>query len=145
VPRQTRLAKIVRTLNQLTSDDRVIRLGRLRNEYISTLVGLGRQNLQIVLTGERRRHYLTDHPEMAQHEQAIRRVVLHPDEEHRNRKDPHTAIFYGRLDDDYFLRAAIVLQPKAGELKHSIFSFRLAKRKEVEDGRGAGRLLWRKK
>jgi hypothetical protein len=122
-----------------------MRVGRLQNEYVSEMIGLGRHNLEVVLTGERRRHYLTDHPEMAQHEDELRRVILNPDKVHRNRKDLHTAIFYRRLDDDYFLRVAVVLQPKAGELKHSVFSFRLAKQKEVEDGRRAGRVIWSRK
>ena len=106
------------------------------------MIGLGRHNLDVVLTGERRKHYLADHPEMPSHEDKLHDGVLLPDEVQRNRKDPRTAIFYKRLNDEYFLRAAVVLQPKAGELKHSIFSFRLAKQKEVEGARHAGRTIW---
>ncbi|MBI5652240.1 MAG: hypothetical protein HZC40_17625 [Chloroflexi bacterium] len=145
MPRHSAIAKIVRAINELTSDNYVMYLGRLRHEYVSEMIRLGRHNLVVVLTGERRRHYLTDHPEMIRCERELHRVVLQPDQVHRNRKDPHTAIFYKRFDDDYFLRAAIVLQPKAGELKHSGFSFRLAKEKEVEDGRRAGRVIWNRK
>jgi hypothetical protein len=114
-------------------------------DYVAAMIGLGRHNLEVVLTGERRRHYLKDHPEMVKHEDKLRGAVLRPGEVHRNRKDPHTAIFYKRLDDDYFLRVAVVLQKKAGELKHSVFSFRLAKQKEVDEGRHAGRVIWSRK
>ncbi len=138
-------AKTVHSIGELKSDDRVTKLGRLQMEYVATIIGLGRHNLEVILTGERRRHYLTDHPEMAQHENELRHVVLNPDEVHRNRKEPHTAIFYRRVDNTYFLRVAIVLQARAGTLKHSVFSFRLAKQKEVEAGRRAGRVIWSKK
>ncbi len=145
MPRQHRSAKLVRTIGELSSYDRVFKIGRLKQEYVSAMIALGRHNLQVILTGERRKHYLTDHPEVAQHESKLRDIVLNPDEIHRNRKEPHTAIFYKRLDENYFLRVAIVLQAKAGELKHSVFSFRLAKRKEVEGGRSTGRIIWSKK
>ncbi len=145
MPQSHHNAKIVRSIGDLKSADRVTKLGRLQVEYVAAIIGLGRHNLDVILTGERRKHYLTDHPEMAQHENELRHVVLNPDEVHRNRKEPHTAIFYRRVDNNYFLRVAIVLQAKAGTLKHSVFSFRLAKQKEVEGGRRAGRVIWSKK
>lgn len=144
MPQPHHTTTIVRSIDDLTSDDRVTKLGRLQVEYVAAIIGLGRHNLAVILTGERRRHYLTDHPEMAQHENELRHVVLNPDEVHRNRKEPHTAIFYRRVDDNYFLRVAIVLQARASTLKHSVFSFRLAKQKEVERGRRAGRVIWSK-
>ena len=145
MPRKFRAAMFVQSISDLSADDRVLRIGRLRMEYITSLVHLGRHNLDVVLTGERRRHYLTDHPDIAPYEQMLARVVLNPDQVHRNRKDPRTAIFYKRMDEEHYLRAAIVLQLQAGELKHSVFSFRLAKNKEVEDGRRGGRVIWSKK
>lgn len=145
MPRQPRSARFVHDINELTRDDCILKLGRLQREYVAEMIGLGRHNLEVVLTVERRKHYLLDHPEVAQHEDKLRSVVLRPDEVHRNRKDPHTAIFYGCLDESHFLRAAVVLQAKAGELKHSVFSFRLAKQKEVEDARRAGRVIWSRK
>jgi hypothetical protein len=108
VSRKAGAAQLVRTINELTSDNRVLRVGRLRMDYVAAMIGLGRHNLEVVLTGERRRHYLKDHPEMVKHEDKLRGAVLRPGEVHRNRKDPHTAIFYKRLDDDYFLRVAVV-------------------------------------
>ncbi|MDL1898214.1 hypothetical protein FBQ82_18335 [Anaerolineae bacterium CFX7] len=138
-------SKWVNSIKELKSDELVLKVGRLRAEYVEGIVKLGRGNLEVVLTGERRKHYLNSHPEMIQYEDKLADVVLAPNQTHRNRKVLQTVIFYKRLDQRHFLRAAIVLQPKAGELKHSIFSFRLAKHSEVETSAHEGRLIWRKK
>ena len=143
--REPRPPRQAHSVEELTSDDLVLSLGDLRPEQVAALVTLEHDNTQVVLTGERRRHYLTEHPDAARHENKLTELVLHPDEAHRNRKDPLTAIFYQRLDEGHYLRVAIVLQPNAGELKHSVFSFRLAKEREVEKGRAAGRVVWRRK
>jgi len=145
MPIKPHAAKYVRRLTELTGAEQVLKLGRLRPEQVAQIMGLGRHNLDLVLMGERRKHYLAEHREMAQHERELRDVVLNPDEVHRNRKDPSTAIFYRHLGADHYLRVAVVLQRRAGELKHSVFSFRLAKQKEVDEGRRTGRIIWRKK
>jgi hypothetical protein len=93
LPRQLRSAKRVRTISELSGDGCVFKIGRLRQEYVSVMVGLGRHNLEIELTGERRRHYLTDHAEEAQHEDKLRDAILNPDEIHRNCTELYGAIF----------------------------------------------------
>lgn len=138
-------SKQVHKIRELTSNERVLVLGRLRLEYVAAMVNLGRHNVEVVLTGERRGHYLTQHPEMAKYEDQLASVVLNPDQVHRNRKERHTAIFYKALDKKYFLRVAVVLQARAGEMKHSVFSFRLAKQRGVEAGKRAGRVVWQRK
>ena len=97
----------------------------------------------IVLIGNRRFHYLERHPEMYTWEGLLVATVFDPDEVHRNRHDPHVALFYRRLDEDHYLRVAVLMQPRKNVLKHSILSYRLARVSEVIEQ--SERRVWKSK
>lgn len=88
-----------------------------------------------MVTAERRSHYLARHPDVAVHEGKLRDVVTRPHEVHRNKADADVALFYRRLDSDHYLRAAVRVTGRAGAVKHSVMSLRLARAREVTEGR----------
>lgn len=98
---------------------------------------------KVILMGERRAHYLTDHADIAPYEDRLRDVIANPDEVHRNKRDAQIAILYQRIDEDHWLRATLWISDKPG-LQNSIHSYRLAGVEEVRKGRRSGRLLWQK-
>lgn len=96
---------------------------------------------QVILTGERRLHYLERHPEIRAYEDRLVQVAMQPDEIHRNSCDPTIAILYRRVARQLWLRLALWVSDTIG-LQNSIHSYRLALESEVLRGRKAGRLLW---
>lgn len=124
--------------------DKVLLIGSLQEDIVSRWTKETKNNLSIVLTGKQRVHYLRRHKEMFPYEEQLVDSVLHPDEIHQNKTDKMMAIFYKSYDPEHFLRVAVLMQEKPGDYKHSIISFRLAGIEEVEDGRKAGRLAWKK-
>lgn len=97
---------------------------------------------RVVLTGERRNHYLESHPEMASQEHKLSGVVLSPSEVHRNIRDPQIGIFYQQQGNKY-LRAAVWISDTRSK-QNSVHSFRWAEHSEIEAGRRAGRAIWKK-
>jgi hypothetical protein len=85
---------------------------------------------------------LMAHPEMSSVMGLIRATVEDPDQVQRNKRDEQMALFYRAIGEDYFLRVAVLMQPDAGALAHSVISARKAYKAELE--RGQGRLAWKK-
>lgn len=135
------LAEIGSQIKALQEPRRVLPLGQIG----SAIMQFKPQAItdQIVLTGERRQHYLTNHPDVADVEASLGRLVLDPDEVHRNKTSSEMLVFYRRHGDSY-LRAAVWISQDATK-QNSVHSFRWARAGEVEAGRRAGRSLWRKK
>lgn len=98
---------------------------------------------RVVVTGERRAHYLERHPEIRQSEGMLSEVILQPDEVHRNKRDFRIAIFYKRLSADRYLRVALWVSNHDG-LQNSVHSFREARLRETLDGQKKGRVVWTK-
>lgn len=93
--------------------------------------GLGNESvLDVVVTAERRAHYLERHPELKAVENLIPQIILDPTFVVRNKSDLDILIFYYEHGNDY-LRAAIRLQEVTSERKHSLISARYAHQKEV--------------
>lgn len=130
---------LLRKIRQLGDRD-VLALGQIPREIVEQWTSEIEGNLDVVLTGRQRGHYLDRHPEMIDYEDRIQRVVLDPDEVHRNRRDKQIALFYKRVDEDRYLRATVVMQARSGRFKHSIITCRLASSTEVR--RGVGRRAW---
>lgn len=99
---------------------------------------------QVVLTGERRTHYLKKHPEMVSYEGMLLDVCQNPVEVHRDVRDARMAILYRALDGDRFLRVALWTTNIPG-LQNSVHSYRLAKLAEIMTGRSRGRMVWKEK
>lgn len=119
-----------------------MRIGEIPAAIVKKWACVAVGNTGVVLTGERATHILSSHPEMAGLMGLIRETVLDADEVHRNKKDSQMAVFYRRIEGDYFLRVAVLMQAAPGELAHSIITARKAYKTEVE--RGRGRLVWRR-
>jgi hypothetical protein len=98
---------------------------------------------RVVVTGERRVHYLERHPEVAGDEGVLGQLIVDPDEIHRYKGDPRVANLYRRIDGDRWWMAGVLISARGG-LQNSILSFRRANRLEIERGRKQGRLLWEK-
>jgi Barnase-EndoU-ColicinE5/D-RelE like nuclease len=98
---------------------------------------------RIIVTGERRRHYLDRHPLTEQYELDLVRAVRFPDEIFRNRMDAQVAILYRRIDDRYRMRVALLVSQLAG-LDCSVLSAWPTRPKDYERDRRSGRLLWRR-
>lgn len=131
-------------LEDAPTEPEVIILGELDPSLAHALGVDPTGNLEIVLTGPQRKHYLDEHREMAEYERTLRDAVLQPDEVHANKSDPQMAIFYAKIDDKHYLRVAVLMAPEAGEIKHSVISYRKARMREVRVGRTSGRLRWKK-
>lgn len=98
----------------------------------------------VVLTGERRAHYLLRHPESTFLENHLIRLVRFPDEVYLNRHDLSMAIFYLYFEESYWLRAAIWVSEDVSK-QNSIFSLRYAKEDELARDRAQRRLVWQKR
>jgi len=137
-------AALIRKIQGLSPDQAII-LGNLNPNVVSKWTASTDNNLELALTGKQRIHYLDRHPEMTKLEPFILDTVLSPDEVHRNAKDAMMALFYRKVDNDHYMRVAVLLQEVSNEKKHSIMSFRIATEKEVEKMRRIGRVKWAKK
>jgi len=110
--------------------DGVYRMGELKPAIIQAW-GLGNESvLDVVVTAERRAHYLERHPELKAVENLIPQIILDPTFVVRNKSDLDVLIFYYEHGND-FLRAAIRLQEATSDRKHSLMSARYAHQKEV--------------
>lgn len=132
-----------RFLAELRNDEGppVVRAGMLRREsFLSWPI---RTTDEVVVTRNRRTHYLERHPEMIVDEPMLLVTLLDPDEVHRNATDVDMAILYRRVDREHFLRAPVWMSDRI-DRQNSLLSLRRAGVKEVEDGRNKGRQVWKK-
>jgi hypothetical protein len=120
----------------------VLVVGQLRRDIVELWTTEIEENLDVVITGKQRQHYLARHPEMVELESELQATVLDPDYVFANRVDHSMAIFYRRIGEKHCLRVAVLLQPVSGERKHSVLSYRLASMREVE--RNWGSCRWRR-
>lgn len=58
-------------------------IARIRKEFVSQIMALSDDNLDVVLTGKSRVHYLRKHPEMRACERLLPRVIQTPSEVYR--------------------------------------------------------------
>jgi len=121
----------------------VLVVGSLPIDIVRGFVSDVTDNLDVVITGERRQHYLDQHPEMLSSEHLLPETLLSPDEVHRNRTDLDVGVFYKQIGPDRYLRAVVRVQARVGRRKHSLMSYRMARAKELQEGRP--RLVWEKK
>jgi hypothetical protein len=98
---------------------------------------------KVIVTRERRRHYLDRHPEIVRDEPRLFAALAHPSEVHRNKLDARIAIVYFRIDSDFYLRIPIWVSDRI-DRQNSVLSLRRARVREVESGRAARRQVWRR-
>ncbi|MBM3236528.1 hypothetical protein FJZ31_09535 [Candidatus Poribacteria bacterium] len=122
-------------IQDLTTGSHLI-LGKLLPEFANNIITLTEDNLEVILTWERRQHYLERHYEMFWHENLLIETVLSPDIVQRNSKDKDIALFFKKIDEEHYLRATILLNTaKEKDKKHSVLSYRIAGKMEVERGK----------
>ena len=124
------------------TEEGVLLIGRLQEEIVHPWSEEVAGNLDVVITGRQRLHFLERHPGTRRLEALLAHTVLDPDEVHRNRSDPDIAIFFRRVDEQHFTRAAVRMQQDVSDKKHSVLSFRLAYARDVI--RWRERSVWRK-
>ncbi len=127
-------------LKGLRHDD-VVEIGRLASGVWRKVSGVTRQ---VVVTRERRRHYLERHPEVRELEGLLWDAIHYPYEVHRNKRDPQMIIIYVPVDGERFLRVALWISDNE-KLMNSVLSARMARMKEVEKGRKEKRVVYRRR
>jgi hypothetical protein len=98
---------------------------------------------RLVVIGERRSHIITSHPELTGYEESLLHALLDPEEVHRNKTDGRIALFYRELPNGFWMRLPVWISNR-NDRDNSLLSARFAKSKEVDAGRKAGRIVWRK-
>lgn len=98
---------------------------------------------EMIITGERRRHYLERHPEIFRDELILLLALIDPHEIHSNAVDERMAIIYRRIDASYYLRIPVWISNRQ-DRQNSVLSVRRARPDEVMKGRIAGRVRWEK-
>jgi SPP1 gp7 family putative phage head morphogenesis protein len=137
---------IARQIETLTDPQQVVSIGTWRRDISDMVLRKWptRTTDTVVLTGERRAHYLARHLDVIEFEGDLLRTLFEPDEIHRDVRDDQIGIWYRRLPDGRYLRATVWISER-DDLRNSVHSFRLANEKEVMQGRERGRRLWQKK
>ncbi|MGI8550503.1 MAG: hypothetical protein ACR2PL_06845 [Dehalococcoidia bacterium] len=116
-------------------------IGALPVEIVRLWTSQTDNNREIVLTGKQRQHYEMRPLEAVAWKALLTRAVLDPDEVHRNRDDAAIAIFYKRIDAEYSVRVAVLMQRLLSARKHSLLSYRLAGKREIRKNRN--RMVWK--
>lgn len=132
-----------RVLEELRDDrgPEIVRLGHLSADIIAKWTRT--TTLEVILTRERRAHYLARHPEILGDEPVLLSALTDPLEVHRNRLDERIAIFYRDVGGGFYLRVPVWISDRT-DRQNSVLSLRRARSKEVEAGRAAGRQIWRR-
>ena len=94
-------------IQDLTMDSYLI-LGKLLPEFVKNIIILTEDNLEVILTWERRQHYLERHYEIFWYENLLIETVLSPDIVQRNSKDKDVALFFKKIDEEHYLRVTIL-------------------------------------
>jgi hypothetical protein len=132
-----------RVLKDLRDDlgPEIVRVGSIPMEILRHWSSL--TTLEVVITRERRTHYLARHPEILRDEPLLLDALMDPLEVHRNRLDERIAILYKEVDDGFYLRVPVWISDRT-DRQNSVLSLRRARSRDVDSGRSAGRQVWRK-
>lgn len=123
--------QLISQIKKLKRDD-VLRIGELDGILLEKMGVNITDNLSIVLTGERRLHYLENHAEMEPFEDLLINIISQPDFACSNKQDDDVMILYRKIDEARALRLVIRLQKGKTDYKHSIMSYRFSSLAEYE-------------
>ncbi|MBN1535953.1 MAG: phage minor capsid protein [Anaerolineales bacterium] len=129
-----------KSVRELTDPKEVLPITNIQREAINAW---SPKTTKTVLTGERRLHYLRNHPEIEEYEKDLWDLIHFPDEVYKDKRDKNLAIFYKLIDKDYVLRAVVWISNQEG-LSNSIHSLRLASISEMLKGFKRGLRIWKK-
>ena len=133
-------ARVLQELRDDSGPD-IIRVGVVPPEILAHWSNT--TTLELIITRERRSHYLARHPEVLNDEPLMLDALMVPFEVHRNRLDERIAIFYRELEDGFYPRVPVWVSDRV-DRQNSVLSLRRARAREIESGRSARRLVWRK-
>lgn len=135
------MAPGIHLIQRLTKKN-VYTIGDIDNAIVSAWDQHASGNQTVILTGERRLHYLERHPEMRQVEDELANVILSPVVVSRNKTDENILIFYREFNKEKYLRATVLMINEQGWKKHSIITYRFAGEKEYLQA--LGRAIWQR-
>jgi hypothetical protein len=95
----------------------------------------------LVITGERKAHFLQGHEDMQELSRELLQTLLDPDEIHRNKNDPETAIFWRSITGGYYLRVVVSLAHIEGIRNSAITAWRSRSQDFRRESR-QGRKVW---
>lgn len=120
---------------KILKSEEIIKIGSLDSVILKKMGVDPINNIDLILTGERRNHYLKSHQEMVNVDQFLGQIINAPDFVSPNTTDRNVVIYYKKFDDQRYFRVAVRLQARSNELKHSIMSFRYCGINEAEKSR----------
>jgi hypothetical protein len=123
-------------------------IGALPNVVSSLWAGLSTRT--VVITGERRehyllgrRHYFTSEVELEEFERQLILTVRDPDEIHRNETKPFTVILWRRVSPERHMRVVVALSGSE-QLSNSVITAWRPSPRKYRKARESNRLLWEK-
>lgn len=119
----------------------IVRVGKMPGHTLASW--LDRETDDIVVTRERRQHYLERHPEMEVYEWQLIKALLDPSEIHANTNDSRMAIIYDPINEMIYLRVSVWISDRA-DRQNSVLNMRLGRMRELQNGRINGRVRWKK-
>ncbi len=137
-----RQGKLVNDVKKLKRNTDIWTAGKLGREKLKSFVEIEADNLEIILTGERRKHYLKvkGREKIKEFERDISKIIEYPDKIYKNGRHENTVWFLKELDKTHFLKLVIKLVKTKGELKHSILTFHPVRKKRLKKFRK--NLIW---
>lgn len=134
------LLQVVERLRFLQGEE-VVEVGTIMVEVLSYFPGSA--TTAVVVTANRRRHYLNAHPEVALHEPLVIRAALFPEEIHIDPYRPDTYAHYVSLDERHDLRV-LVRYSRRPDRQNSVITAFVCRKRERVSGRRRGLLRWEK-
>lgn len=98
---------------------------------------------RVIITAERRQHYLFRHPEVVELEALIVTTLLDPVEVHRFAPDKAVANLYRPVNDRNDLMVSVWISHDPDK-QNSVHSARIQHHRRLETSRDRGNELWRK-
>ena len=129
-------------LEDLIAPYHVLRIGRIRPEWVAGIVALSDDNLDVVLTQPRWAYVQAKPDGRVRFVDLALAAVLDPDEVHRDRHALN-AIFYKRLGGRGYLKVVLWLQGQRSDRQHSIGDFYPKDARKVRRAREEW-LVWQK-
>ncbi|MBL7065052.1 MAG: hypothetical protein ISS49_12720 [Anaerolineae bacterium] len=129
-------------LEELIAPYHVLRVGRIRPEWVAGIATLSEDNLDVVLTQPRWAYVQAKPDGRARFVDLALAAVLNPDQVHRDRHALN-AIFYKRLGGRGYLKVVLWLQGQRSDRQHSIGDFYPKDTRKVEKKRKEW-LVWQK-
>ena len=127
-------------LRDLSGED-VLEIGEVPDHVLS--IWVGRHTNRVVITAERRAHYLLSHPEVIAYEQDMLLAILDPDAVHRYEADAEVANLYREVGDGRYIVVSLLTTSNPG-LRNSVMSARISRTRQRNSGIRKGLEVWKR-